>query len=417
MRRMQTLAPKGAQRKKSVMIKDDVDLTAPAKRKKTDSLLIELPGLGDRKNNKNKGNSLMRQQTVAQKRKSVMVPRLLKEADQLDLSDNANEYNSDDDNSYSMSPDKRRNKDRYNLLNYNSERKDKLNEFDYTQDEIKLEEETDLDKKVADANNLRTHPCTGNLEISLFWEEKIAIIFRFAQLYGIIFFFYYEMWPANTRLWMTGMFCGFNFSFYILNQDQMYEFMQDLPRILYVLSGALGVTFIFYTISASTLSMKKLRYRIENKNNKKPSACNFYRVWFWVMEIMMLPLLINISWPSACNFWSERDAIELTDCKDYGMATYYVMKVLKGFSFFCALGYNVYLFWILQTNKINYKYHEEAVQKKEVEFVHNINNIWINQQFYTFSSFRSGLANMYHRIINNLYAIAMVATFVFADID
>ena len=40
---------------------------------------------------------------------------------------------------------------------------------------------------------------------------------RFIQLYGIIFYFYYEMWPASLRLWFTGMFSGFNFNFYILN--------------------------------------------------------------------------------------------------------------------------------------------------------------------------------------------------------
>ena len=183
--------------------------------------------------------------------------------------------------------------------------------------------------------------------------------------------------------------------------------MQDYDKVKVYLFGALCATLFFYGISVIFLSARKLRFRIENK--PKRGGCQFYRVWFWIMEIMMLPLLFNISWPATCNFWSARDAIELIDCKEDGMAVYWIMKSVKIFAFICALAYNGYLFAILNRNKINAAYHEESVQKKEIEYVYVINNIWINEQFYTFSSFRSGRLNMYHRIINNLFAITMVA--------
>lgn len=53
------------------------------------------------------------------------------EANKLDLSDPDNAHSDDEDQSLSPSPSKVKNKDRYNLLNYNSERKNKLNAFDY----------------------------------------------------------------------------------------------------------------------------------------------------------------------------------------------------------------------------------------------------------------------------------------------
>ena len=232
-------------------------------------------------------------------------------------------------------------------------------------------------------------------------------MFRYIQLYGIIFYFYYETWPSSLRLWFTGMFSAFNFNFYILNQEDFYDFMADFGRVKIFLFGALCATLFFYGISIIFLSARKLRFRIENK--QKRSGCNFYSVWFWIMEIMMLPLLFNISWPATCNFWSARDAIELTDCKEDGMPSYWIMKSVKILAFISAIAYNGYLFAILNRNKINSAYHEESVVKKEIEFVYEINNIWINEQFYTFSSFRSGLLNMYHRIINNMFAIVMVA--------
>ena len=64
------------------------------------------------------------------------------------------------------------------------------------------------------ANRLELN-CFGNLEISLFWEEKLGIMVRCAQLYALLFFFYFEQWPSNTRKYLTILFSTFNLSLYI----------------------------------------------------------------------------------------------------------------------------------------------------------------------------------------------------------
>ena len=46
-------------------------------------------------------------------------------------------------------------------------------------------------------------------------EEKLAVLVRIAQLYSVLFFFYYEQWPSNTRKYLTIMFSGFQGSLYI----------------------------------------------------------------------------------------------------------------------------------------------------------------------------------------------------------
>lgn len=267
---------------------------------------------------------------------------------QLDLSDNERTPHSDgedDESDLSPSPSKVKNKDRYNLLNYNSERKEKLFEFDYSQEKTK-DPEFDLDDEIAMATKIKTNKCNGDLEISLFWEEKLVIMIRFFQLYGIIFYFYYELWPASMRLWFTGMFSGFNFNFIITDQDKFYGFMQDFELVKIYILGGCAATAFFYGISICVLSARKLRFRIENKPRRK-TCCNFYRFWFWVMEIMMLPLLFNVAWPSTCNFWSAREAIALIDCKEDGDMIYWIMKAIKTVAFLFALAYNAYLFSIL----------------------------------------------------------------------
>ena len=80
------------------------------------------------------------------------------------------------------------------------------------------------------ANKLQLN-CFGNLEISLFWEEKFAVLVRIAQLYTVLFFFYYEQWPSNTRKYLTVMFSSFNGSLYIQTQEDFYLFMQNLELL------------------------------------------------------------------------------------------------------------------------------------------------------------------------------------------
>ena len=90
------------------------------------------------------------------------------------------------------------------------------------------------------------------------------------------------------------------------------------------------------------------------------------------------------------------------------MVYWWIMKGMLCLSYFWALGYNLMLFKFIYQNKVTTAFHEEAVQKKEVEYVLNINHLWSTEKFYTFSSFKKGLSAMYHRIIFNLFATLCV---------
>ena len=46
-------------------------------------------------------------------------------------------------------------------------------------------------KELLDAMKFEVN-CMGNLEISLYWEEKIVLFYRILQLYGFLFLVYYE---------------------------------------------------------------------------------------------------------------------------------------------------------------------------------------------------------------------------------
>jgi len=232
-------------------------------------------------------------------------------------------------------------------------------------------------------------------------------LIRVAQLYTVLFFLYYEQWPSNTRKYLTVVFSSFNLSLYIRDQPDFYIFMQDIKELEYVVAGTLLLNILLFLFGLILTCKKTLRYRLEFMS--KGSCCNLYRVYFWVMEILFVPLLFNVSWPATCKFWSERDAIVFIDCTEDGALYYWSLKGLMIGSYIMAMLYCVQLWYYIHNNKISTSFHEQAVQKKEVEYCYGINKIWSTEKYYTFSSFKSGWGSIYHRIIANSFAILFIA--------
>jgi len=79
------------------------------------------------------------------------------------------------------------------------------------------------------------------------------------------------------------------------------------------------------------------------------------------------------------------------------------MKGLIGLSVVISAIYNFILWGILNENKTSTGFHEDSIQKKEIEYELGINDIWVSGKYFTFSSFRSGSLSMYHRIVFNFY--------------
>jgi len=52
--------------------------------------------------------------------------------------------------------------------------------------------------------------------------------------------------------------------------------------------------------------------------------------------------------------------------------------------------------------------HEEYLQKKEIEFVVGVSELWLTRQFFAFSSFKGDVAKMYHRVLFNSAMLFLV---------
>lgn len=104
-----------------------------------------------------------------------------------------------------------------NLKDYNEKRRGYLPEWHVPIPEEDSEDDNE-NEAVEEANRLKANPCTGNLEISLFWEEKILILVRVLQLYSVFFIYYFEYWPSKTRTYLTPAFGSFLLSFHVITE-------------------------------------------------------------------------------------------------------------------------------------------------------------------------------------------------------
>ena len=84
------------------------------------------------------------------------------------------------------------------------------------------------------------------------------------------------------------------------------------------------------------------------------------------------------------------------------------MMVTALFALISSLMYNISLAIHLYKEKISNMLNEEYVRKKEIEFVVGISEMWLTRYFFLFSSFRSEISKMYHRVIFNMFQLLLI---------
>lgn len=196
-----------------------------------------------------------------------------------------------------------------NLAQYNYRRRQMLPmwEIPAPPEEEELKEEDEIEK----ANMLSENRCTGNLEISLFWEEKIVILVRVLQLYSVFFLWYYESWPSKTRDQLTPAFSLFLLSLYVPTQAHFYAFIQDFEMVWMTTAAYCGALLLLVLILSTMRCQKKLKYRMEFVY---VDSCNWMRWMFMVLEFLYVPLLVNATWAGNCQFVTRRAALIVTEC-------------------------------------------------------------------------------------------------------
>jgi len=167
----------------------------------------------------------------------------------------------------------------------------------------------------------------------------------------------------------------------------------------YVFLVLIIVTY-FVIVLNSTIHYRLVKLRKE--------GLFFYKWAFWFAEIVYFPLMLNVITFSTCQFHSDKMAIVVANCTKDLPNGYTIMMVLALFVLVAGLLYNVGIGIHIYREKISNRLNEDHIRKKEIEFTVGISEMWLTRYFFVFSSFRSEIFKMYHRVIFNTMAYLFV---------
>lgn len=146
--------------------------------------------------------------------------------------------------------------------------------------------------------------CFGNFNVSLFWEEKLMILIRTLQLFGLLYVAFIEQWP-----WIDGEEAMYVFgsSYVYLMKDNYYglitEYFPYLVNLAAWIAFALLSLGIFLLIGLVTKCWKEFKY-----------SRTLLKKWlFNIVELMFFPLLVNIIPFGACTMTTSK-AYSLHKC-------------------------------------------------------------------------------------------------------
>lgn len=142
----------------------------------------------------------------------------------------------------------------------------------------------------------------GDVEVSLFWEEKLIMIWRFLQLYGLFMVVFYEEWPSQTRVSIGGVFMFMSGSLHLM--VDFYGVIQSFNSVIANFSVYIGI--LAFSVIFTLLTFLKWKFRLRLLKKKKFNSFKLI-IYFW--EIMFLPFLLNILFLGRCNFDSGKDAV------------------------------------------------------------------------------------------------------------
>lgn len=127
--------------------------------------------------------------------------------------------------------------------------------------------------------------CCHELEISLFWEEKVLLLIEYLQTLGLILTIFWEIWPSKLRNeagWL--MLLNIDIITYELGLHDILTNRTYVFRYNIVWCAAMVILGLLFFLL-------KLTGCIRHLNTRAPHCC--VRFFSYSLQILVLPVLIN----------------------------------------------------------------------------------------------------------------------------
>ena len=125
----------------------------------------------------------------------------------------------------------------------------------------------------------------GNLEVSLFWEEKIILIIKFVQLYGFLLSVFYEQWPFKYQNELGTFLFIMSGDFYLAGGGvyQWYNLVQSYApnAVIFTLWYIVMLVTVGFGISIYTIQSVNYKALVEARR-----GWNVFRLFHWWIEVI-----------------------------------------------------------------------------------------------------------------------------------
>ena len=265
-----------------------------------------------------------------------------------------------------------------------------------------LEEKAVEEKQMRETEADYPMSCTGNVSVSLFWEEKIYVLLQALQLFGFVMVAGYQEFPQTVRddayilFGLVGNY-GYINDFEKMWTDHDYAFVYTVGCTLVLLLGIL-IVYLLYRWT--------ILHKLKISGNFKITKYSFY-----IMFFLVFPFLVNTLPYGICTYTSSTETLTVYKCWDKSMQL--PMLICAGFVgiFWLALALGFALHAADNSVHNNDIDHEEYIKKRELEYVFSLTLVWRTSMYFLFSGFRRSSGKYYHRYIYILYQVALVTLF------
>ena len=125
--------------------------------------------------------------------------------------------------------------------------------------------------------------CLGNLDVSLYWEEKVVLLLRYTQFYGFLLLIFFEDWPEAYR-WQSPymFFFGGQWNLVYKGQEAWYEMITDADVIFWTFVANYGVLLSSVIFGICIFTCKNLNYKLVMYSQK----WNVFKTYMWIIELI-----------------------------------------------------------------------------------------------------------------------------------
>ena len=226
------------------------------------------------------------------------------------------------------------------------------------------------------------------------------MLLRSLQLFSVVYISFIEQWP---QIFGEEIMYVFGFQFVFLFKDY-YHVITDLNIYLINLAVWTVICIILITLVLIFHYTKRIRHEFKH-------STSLVKKWaFNILELLYIPILLNIIPYGGCTMGTKRNGYVTHDCGGSLSPLRFFLIFTSIVGSLIGLAYVIVLGLMISYRKISFKQknHDQYLMRRELEYVLEISDSWRKQSFFIFSSFKGSKLRMLFKPLFNFVCLLLI---------